>query len=197
MRTKNIEELKDIDSGLLAIIERVEKRTGFDFYFNSIKRSTQENKDVGGYVKSQHLDLDLDGDSQAVDIARWSFEGSPEYVAQLFYEEGATGVGIYNGHIHVDNNPLRIDNPYFKDYRTVFTSFDKFKEVLSYNYFGKFYNKSLAILRKGKKDIPEVVEVPGTVPGTVTDISDDKLKAIGLAFVSILVLVGLLGDKKS
>lgn len=193
VRTNNIEDLKDIDSGLFKIIENVERRTKSNFFFNSIKRSLAENTEVGGWVHSQHVDWDKDGDSQAVDIARWSFDGSPEEIAKMFFEEGATGVGIYNTHIHVDNNPSRVANPYFKDNRTIFNSYDKFKNIISFNYFKTFYDKTLANDRKGKDDKLDIYDdyVNNDVIGSyekAKNIDEGLLLSLGIAVATIIIL---------
>ena len=189
MLTKNMKDLGNIDEGLKEILSAVESETKSNFYFTSILRSEERNKEVGGWSGSQHVDWDDDDDSQAVDIRRSSFYGSPEEMARKFYAQGATGVGIYDTHIHVDNNPDRVDNPYFKDYRTKKTIYDETINIGGFGFFANFFNRVLAQNRKGTTNIEEKVV---SVGGAKTKINENSLIQIGLAVVSILVLVGLL-----
>jgi hypothetical protein len=190
MLTKNMNELENIDPGLKEILSAVEKETNSNFYFTDILRTKEELKTIpGAWSGSMHVDWDDDGDSQAVDIRRSSFVGSPESYARKLYAQGATGIGIYDTHIHVDNNPDRLDNPYFKDYRTKKTEYDETINISGFNFFKNFFNKSLAENRIGSTNKEEKVVVVG---GARTKINENSLVQIGLAVVSILVLVGLL-----
>jgi len=183
MRTNKNSNIDNIDAGLKKILEDVEKKKNYNLYYTSILRSKEENKKVGGWEYSQHIDFDDDGDSQAVDIARSSFEGSPESLAKLLYSLGATGIGIYNTHVHVDNNPDRVVNPYFRDYRTNFNKFDEVKnKINSFDYFKSFYNKKLAVERRGSTQ--NKVKNFG--------FSDDTLIKVGIAVVSILITLDIL-----
>jgi len=186
LRTNEQSKLDNIDSGLKKILADIEKALNADLYFTSIMRSEEENQAVNGWSKSQHVDWDKDGDSQAVDIRRSSFKGSPEDFAQLAYSLGATGVGIYDKHIHIDNNPNRLDNPYFKDYRTKFTKYDESKKKIgSFDFFKDSYNKALAFLRQGKTD---------NSISNDTGLSDEMIFKIGLGVVGVLFAIGLLKD---
>jgi len=191
MKTKNVIDLQFIDSGLYKILSAIEAKTGWDLYLTSIKRTKSENIAVGGWEHSLHVDWDNDGDSEAVDIRRSSFAGSPESLARLAYAEGATGVGIYDTHVHIDNNPKRILNPYFKDYRKKKTKYDE-GVGLSFSDFKKHYNQSLAEIRKGKND-----NVPRETIGdniNKTKFDDKTLIGVGVAVVTILTLLGLIND---
>lgn len=186
------QDLSRIDPGLYMIISSVESATNSDFYLTSVERSEEENKAVGGWYKSQHVDWDGDGDSQAVDIRRSSFVGSPESIAKMFYSQGATGVGIYDTHIHVDNNPDRINDPYFKDYRTTKSKFDE-KLGITFDYFKDAYNKTLAEIRKGKNDNVSHETISDNI-NNKTKFSNEILIGVGVAVVTIFTLLGLFDD---
>lgn len=176
-----------IDKGLQEILNAM----GGNYVYSNILRSIQKNKEVGGWSGSMHVDWDKDGDSQAVDILRNSFSGSPESEARKAFAQGATGVGIYNTHIHVDNNPARIENPYFKDYRTVKTKFDE-QLGITFDYFKNYYNKELAILRQGRNDNVSRETIDENI--NTTKFSNNTLLSVGVAVVTIFTLLGLFDD---
>lgn len=180
----NLEGIKSkIDNGLYSILSDLEKANKSNFYYTSDLRSVESNKAVGGSVNSPHVDWDGDGDSEAVDIRRSSFNGSPVQLAKLAFSYGATGVGIYDTHVHIDNKATRVESPYFKDFRTMTNQWDKGQsKITSIAYFKNNYNKVLANLRKGKNDL------------LANKIDDDILIKIGLAAVAILVASGLMSD---
>jgi len=184
MRTVK-DELTRIDEGLGKILRDIETETDSNLLLTDIIRTQQENTALGGWKYSQHVDWDNDGDSQAVDISRNSFEGSPEDFARRAYAKGATGVGIYDTHVHIDNNPDRVANPYFKDNRTKFGGYDESKtQIKSFEYFAGSYDRQLAESRKGATFVKALRDEA---------IANHKLIKIGSLVVAIAVLLGL-GD---
>jgi len=86
--------------------EKLAKTLGQPLRINSGYRSPEYNKRIGGAKKSQHVE------KIALDI-RWpagDFSSRIEFI-QMACDVGFTGIGVYNGFMHVDTGPKRCWGP--------------------------------------------------------------------------------------
>lgn len=118
-------DLNTIEPLLKKKLQEIEKETGDNLYITSALRSSRHNKSVGGAENSNHLDKDGNGLVWAVDIARYSFAGSPEKMILKMNKKGINGCGIYDDHIHVDIRSISA----FWDKRTGEGQYDQVKKV--------------------------------------------------------------------
>lgn len=100
-----------LDEGALDKLQALRRALGRPVVINSAYRSEAHNRAVGGSPTSQHrlgkaFDIALRGPASARDIER-------EELIREALEVGFTGIGRYDGFVHVDTGPERT-----WDYRT-------------------------------------------------------------------------------
>lgn len=91
---------KLLQPSVLVIALRVAKRNGLTLLVNSGYRGPNYNRKIGGAKSSMHMS------GKALDILRSSFGNGPQFI-QTASEEGAGGIGLYSGFIHIDSGPVR------------------------------------------------------------------------------------------
>lgn len=91
-------EVQNLDLNLVMMLDQARDRAGIPFIITSGFRTPEHNAEVGGAKNSAHLR------GNAVDIkANNDLERYRILEALWFYN--ANRIGIYNDHIHVDNDP--------------------------------------------------------------------------------------------
>jgi uncharacterized protein YcbK (DUF882 family) len=98
-------EQSEIDPRVRSLLDKLATNLGLPgFTIQSGYRSPSYNKRVGGAKKSQHMRRD------AVDVAYPSYVKTDEdryAFARSLYQQGFTGIGIYDGWVHADLGPQR------------------------------------------------------------------------------------------
>lgn len=97
--------IADLDDTLARMLVRLEIRLGSPLFYTSRGRCEKHNKEVGGSPTSKHIIAPGTRQVLAVDVKSIMGDKTPDQIARAADELGFKGIGIYPGHVHLDNRP--------------------------------------------------------------------------------------------